>query len=87
MSTLYSKTANGLVPINRGYNVIIEDSLNSTNTDRALSAKQGKVLKDLADSNTSALGGLSLLTRTAEEYAAITVKDPNTLYIIVPEEE
>lgn len=86
MATLYSKTANGLVPINRGYNVIIEDSLNSSHTDRALSAKQGKTLKDAIDENTSALGGISFVTCTAAEYEAITVKDPNTLYIIVPEE-
>lgn len=86
MATLYSKTSNGLVPINRGYNVIIEDSLNSSHTDRALSAKQGKTLKDAVDENTSALGGISLVTCTADEYEALTVKDPNTLYIIVPEE-
>lgn len=64
----------------------IVNNLTSTDTNKPLSAAQGKALKTLADANTAALGGISFVTCTAAEYEAITVKEPNTLYIIVPEE-
>lgn len=39
----------------------------------------------IAQAAQTALGGTSFVRCTASEYAAITVKNPNTLYIIVPE--
>ena len=58
----------------------VQDNLTSTSNVDALSANQGKVLKDLIDTRS---GGLNLLQITQTAYDALATKDPNTLYIIV----
>lgn len=51
------------------------DNLTSTDTDKPLSANQGKILNDK-------LNNLSFTTLTKSEYNALATKDANTLYII-----
>ena len=42
-------------------------------------------LKDQVVANTTALGGLSLIKLTESEYAALVTKDPNVLYVVIPD--
>ena len=58
----------------------VRDYLTSTSPSAALSANQGRVLKELIDTRS---GGLNLLQITQTAYDALATKDPNTLYIIV----
>lgn len=51
------------------------DNLTSTDTNKPLSANQGKILNDK-------LNNLSFTTLTKSEYNALATKDANTLYII-----
>ena len=42
-------------------------------------------LKNQVVANTTALGGLSLIKLTESEYAALVTKDPNVLYVVIPD--
>lgn len=53
----------------------VVDNLTSTDTDKPLSANQGKILNDK-------LNNLSFTTLTKSQYNALATKDANTLYII-----
>ncbi len=66
------------VPIPEGETVEIVDNLISTDTDKALSANQGKVLKDLIDSGTGGpdeKGLLLMFSEGNEKHITVTTKD------------
>lgn len=52
---------------------------------KAVEVNSTTTLKDQVVANTTALGGLSLIKLTESEYAALVTKDPNVLYVVIPD--
>lgn len=52
---------------------------------KAVTTRAPTALKDQVVANTTALGGLKLVKLTESAYQALSVKDPDTLYVVIPD--